>query len=269
MTTANNGAGQLSQDELAIRADALDALDTEQESIKTPKMYRLSLIPAVLVIVAIPLIYLVAIAGVAWGVYWYAIYGGEILWTGSSVVYVVVRFGPPIVGTILIFFLLKPVLARPSEVTKPHILVRDSHPFLFDFVERLCAQVGAPVPHRIVVNLDVNASASFAYGLSSLFSGKLALSIGLPLVSTMRLREFTGVLAHELGHFSQGAGMRFYYLTAMMNQWFQRVVYERDSWDEWLARWSLQGTWMNIVVLRGGSGKLNRVDKWNFCLNAA
>lgn len=52
------------------------------------------------------------------------------------------------------------------------------------------------------------------------------------------MRQFGGVLAHEFGHFSQGAGMRLSWLIRTMNYWFARLVYERDSWDEWLESWS-------------------------------
>ncbi len=55
--------------------------------------------------------------------------------------------------------------------------------------------------------MDVNASAGLRRGLLSLFSHDLVLTIGLPLVQGLSLREFTAVLAHEFGHFRQGGGM--------------------------------------------------------------
>jgi hypothetical protein len=42
------------------------------------------------------------------------------------------------------------------------------------------------------------------------------------------------VLAHELGHFAQGAGMGLTYVVRSINHWFARVCYERDRWDEGL-----------------------------------
>ncbi len=101
---------------------------------------------------------------------------------------------------------------------------------------RLCEIVRAPVPKSIRVNTQVNASASFRLGMLSLLRNDLTLTIGLPLVGGMSLRELTGVLAHEFGHFSQGAGMRAYYIIATINGWFFRAAYERDSWDEYLHK---------------------------------
>ena len=66
----------------------------------------------------------------------------------------------------------------------------------------------------------------------------LVLTIGLPLAAGLNLRQLAGVLAHEFGHFSQGAAMRFSYIIKTVNAWFARVVYERDAWDERLERWS-------------------------------
>ena len=50
----------------------------------------------------------------------------------------------------------------------------------------------------------------------------------------LTVTQFAGVLAHELGHFRQGMGMRLTYLVRRVNAWFARVVHERDVWDEWL-----------------------------------
>ena len=63
----------------------------------------------------------------------------------------------------------------------------------------------------------------------------LVLTIGMPLAAGLSLEQFVGVLAHEFGHFSQGVGMRLTYVVRSINLWFLRVVYQRDSWDVWLA----------------------------------
>jgi len=74
-----------------------------------------------------------------------------------------------------------------------------------------------------------------------MFGNDLTLTIGMPLVAGLPMQHFAGVLAHELGHFSQGGGMRLTYLVRSVNAWFARVVYERDAWDEKLVEWSETG----------------------------
>jgi hypothetical protein len=105
-------------------------------------------------------------------------------------------------------------------------------------VERLCTSVGAPAPSEIHLMCEVNASASFRRGMTSMAGNDLVLTIGLPLVAGQDLRQFTGVLAHEFGHFAQGAGMRANYLIRTVSHWFARVVHQRDAWDDRLVAWS-------------------------------
>ena len=138
-----------------LRAEALAALQAANpRSIRAPLLYRLSLIPAALIILALPLVYLIIVAGVAWWVYWYPVHGYTFTLSEFSFWHFVARFGPPVAGSILVIFLLKPIFARPSKPTRPHSLTKDKHPFLFDFVRSLCQQVKAPVPHQINVSLE-------------------------------------------------------------------------------------------------------------------
>jgi Zn-dependent protease with chaperone function len=64
----------------------------------------------------------------------------------------------------------------------------------------------------------------------------MVLTIGLPLVGGLTIPQLAGVIAHELGHFSQGAGTKVSFFVRSMNAWFYRIVYERDDWDEKLVR---------------------------------
>jgi Zn-dependent protease with chaperone function len=95
--------------------------------------------------------------------------------------------------------------------------------------------VGAPMPKRIDLDCNLNAAAGFRRGALSLFGQDLVLLIGLPLVANLNLREFAGVIAHEFGHFTQGFAMRLSYVIRRVNDWFARVVYQRDALDQWLA----------------------------------
>jgi hypothetical protein len=113
-------------------------------------------------------------------------------------------------------------------------------------IQEICGQVHAPMPKRVSVDCDVNASAGLMRGV---FRRDLELTIGLPLAAGFTIRQLSGVLAHEFGHFAQGGGMRLTVIVRSINGWFARVVYERDQWDEWLARVSQQGDWRLVAVL--------------------
>lgn len=107
--------------------------------------------------------------------------------------------------------------------------------------------LNAPRPAAVCVNLDVNAHASFM-GWKGLLLGRLQLTIGLPLAAAFTLPQMTGVLAHELGHFSQSAGLRSYFLIVKTREWLLQVAHKRDNWDVWIERHRRAGKWVVIVV---------------------
>ena len=154
-------------------------------------------------------------------------------------------------GGILIFFLVKPFFAAKAKRPEPITLDPEQEPLLFAFVQKVCGLVGAPAPCRIVVDCEVNASASLRRGL---WSKDLVLTIGLPLATGLEMRQFAGVLAHEFGHFAQGAGMRLTYIIRKINFWFARVVYERDEWDLKLEQYAKGGDWRVLIVLHTARG---------------
>jgi hypothetical protein len=210
--------------------------------LRSSLLYRLGLLLVAIVMVILPLVYLAIIALVVYGVYYHAINHTGVFTAVRGVRTVMMAFlvyvAPMIVGGIVVFFMFKPLFARPARRGQPLSLGPDAEPFLFAFVDRVCEAVGAPRPKQIDIDCDVNASASFRKGLLSFLGNDLVLTIGMPLAGGLTLQQFAGVLAHEFGHFSQAAGMRLTYLIRSISAWFTRVVYERDEWDETLVRWS-------------------------------
>jgi Zn-dependent protease with chaperone function len=208
--------------------------------VTTTTGYKLGILAATGVMLLLPVLYLIMIGMVVAVVYWHLTSNYHIMGAARNGKAMVAAFMiyllPALLGATMILFMVKPLFARPSGNQRKRYLTPESEPLLFAFVERICQAVGAPFPRRIDVDCNVNASASFRRGLLSMFSGSdLVLTIGMPLVAGMTMRQFAGVLAHEFGHFSQGAGMRLSYLVRVISFWFTRVVHERDAWDEWLA----------------------------------
>ncbi len=155
----------------------------------------------------------------------------------------------PVTGAIVTFFLFKPLLATAPK--KPGLRRLDpcTEPVLFEFVQRLCWAVGSRAPSEIYIDMQVNASASLHRGWLGFLTGRLALTIGLPLAAGLTLRQFSGVLAHEFGHFSQQAGLRLYFLIGTIRLWFARVAYERDAWDDQLDQMRIHSGWRTQLIL--------------------
>lgn len=219
---------------------------------RTTPGYRAALVLVAVLMVLLPLVYFSIIGLVGYGTYWFAVNNTGILSTRVSgrgyIGLLVAYFGPIIGGLLLIGFLIKPLFARRAGNDRPLTLRRADEPRLFGFVDLLCDMVGAPRPREIAIDCQVNASAGLRRGWLSLLGGDLRLTIGLPLAAGLDVRQFAGVLAHEFGHFSQGAGMRLTYVIRSINYWFVRVVYERDAWDATLDDWCREGDFRTMLL---------------------
>lgn len=249
-----------SQASSAGSARARSPLDDFTGAVYRPSMsvfYQLGLIFVAIGMALLPVIYLGLVALATYGVYYHAthnfsrIMGGVGGHSSRVMLFKLVLYaGPIFAGSVLVFFMFKPLFAKRGPQPQPYALNPDSEPLLFAFIHKICALVGAPAPERIDLNCELNASAGFRRGVRSLFANDLVLTIGMPLVGGLTMREFAGVMAHEFGHFTQGVGMRLTYIIRRINFWFARVVYERDQWDLALDTWAaeVEDGWVSIVV---------------------
>jgi Zn-dependent protease with chaperone function len=211
--------------------------------------YRGGLTVIAIAMLLLPLLYLSVVVGAAAFVWWHITANTWLLEGGASQWRLLGYAAPAVIGVALVFFMVKPILARPTRRRDPVPVSAEQEPALFAFIEQICGQVRAPIPRRVQVDCQVNASAGFMPGRLRLLKRDLVLTIGLPLVAGLSIRELGGVLAHEFGHFAQGTGMRLTALVRGIDGWFARVVYERDHWDEKLETWSKNWDWRAAVIL--------------------
>ena len=214
--------------------------------------YKLGLLAVAAANLLLPLLYFGLIFLVAHAIYWNARYNLP----GRGPMGFVIYFGAYILGFITLVFLIKPLFARDPKASSPLNLKRSSEPFLYEYVEAICDAVNAPAPNSIRLICEPNAAASFSRGLMGLVTGQMTLTIGLPLAAGMSVRQLTGVLAHEFGHFSQGGGMRLCYIVRVINFWLLKIVFLRDSWDEALERYSQNGDWRFRFILYAARGSI-------------
>lgn len=201
---------------------------------RRPVRYNLGTAAVAAAMVLLPLLYVGLLAALAWLVATHAVRGLAIFDSGVGRVQLALYLGPLLVGSITWLFLIKPLFSRAPDRPDRVVLDPRNEPELYAHVYHLADLLRAPRPREIRVNCDVNASAAFRRGVFSFFGNDLVLTIGTPLLAGMSLRQLTGVLAHELGHFAQGGAMRVSYVIRAVNWWFARVVYQRDRLDEWL-----------------------------------
>ena len=192
-------------------ANLLQALNG---SIKRPRVsifYQLGMFVVTGAMILLPLIYIALIGLTGWGVYWYATRaggalfgGGNFTHSGRGMILLLFLYACPLfIGVVMVLFMIKPLFAGRPARAQPYALNPGAEPLLYEFIAKVCTLVGAPFPKRIDLDCQLNASAGFRRGWLSLFGNDLVLTIGLPLVAGMNMREFAGVQAHEFGHFTQ------------------------------------------------------------------
>lgn len=223
-----------------IRQLLLRAVDEAIDPIPISIGYRCGIVLIGCAMLMLPLLYAALLLLLAHTIYWHAAYIAELsnlkLKVPLDGISNLAILGSLVLLPVVLLFLIKPLFYRdPKEKGTPQRLKESAEPFLFEYITAVCDSVGAPVPTSIRVNCEVNASASLRRGFASLFSDDLTLTIGLPLVAGMTVRELTGVLAHEFGHFAQTAGLRASFVTSNINYWFWRATFKRDGWDEQLS----------------------------------
>lgn len=201
--------------------------------------YRCAALIVAAFMVLLPLVYVALVVLFGYALYWHATVNiaifSQVRGSGAGKGAAFVYLAPLVIGGVLILFMVKPLFARPPKRQKEVEVAFTDEPILHSFVQRLCEAVNAPQPALIEVNCEVNAGAFYRNGWWGFLTNNLGLQIGLPLLALLDMRQLAGVLAHELGHFSQGGGMRLSYIIRSVNMWFYRVIYERDEWDEWLS----------------------------------
>lgn len=234
---------------VAARPGVLESFEGTFERPSLSPLYRLGLLGSAVVMLLLPVLYVALILGVVWLVAWHLDANVGMLLGNSSIYVLLLYLTPAVAGGVTVLFMAKPLFARPPKPPEPMKLDPTEEPLLFAFVEKITELTGAAKPSEIHVDCQVNASASFRRGMLSFLSNDLVLTIGLPLVAGFRTDQLAGVLAHEFGHFAQGAGMRLTYVVRTINAWFYRVVYVRDRWDLTLERTAAEADFRLAIVL--------------------
>src|SRR5262245_26178651 len=90
--------------------------------------------------VLLPLIYVSVIAAAGYGVFYHLANHAWLLeGRGNFMVRLICYLRPAVVGGVLVFFMWKPLLARPARVQTGIAIQRGDAPLLFDFVDRIRA----------------------------------------------------------------------------------------------------------------------------------
>jgi Zn-dependent protease with chaperone function len=224
---------------LELQGMILKGLEGRIDDVELTGKYHFGLFLVACVMIAMVVAYLLVVVGAAVFIGWYVKFGIDSLRstnaTGSAVFLFLLLLVPLIVAVFTFVALIGPLFGRFDRDERVRTLTPQSDPLLYAFVERIAAAVGAPAPSRIDVTTDVNASAGFRGGLFSASRNELVLTLGLSLVAGLNTRQLAGVLAHELGHFTQKSSIRLTTWMMRVSMWFSRAA-DSQYWDYRFSR---------------------------------
>ncbi|MCC7071498.1 MAG: M48 family metallopeptidase [Deltaproteobacteria bacterium] len=81
------------------------------------------------------------------------------------------------------------------------VVTRQSEPALFALIDRCASALGTRAPDEVRLDADINASARFD-------GRRTTMTLGLPLILSLSVRELACVIGHELRHFQQGTARK-------------------------------------------------------------
>ncbi|MFM7846806.1 MAG: hypothetical protein ACKPEY_21580, partial [Planctomycetota bacterium] len=114
---------------------------------RTSFRYRLGMTAAMMVMLLLPLLYLCFVAGITWLVWWHLsnnwVIFQHVRGRGAILAFLI-YLAPAVVGLITVVFMFKPLFARPAKQGRIRSLTAHGEPVLFEFVRRICDEVGRP-----------------------------------------------------------------------------------------------------------------------------
>jgi Zn-dependent protease with chaperone function len=203
------------------REAILGAFDSRMTPPPVPAGRKLLTLMVLGMLLVLPLFYLVALAALAFGLFWLATssYGQSL--------HPAVYWMAIMVGVLLLLCLIKPLVEPRRHLVKSYPLAAAKEPVLIEFVSKICDQIGAPPPAK------VEAECSTRLALDSRGGG--VLTIGLPLAAALSVEQLAGLIGGQVAHVRQGAGSGPTNLIRAVNGWLWRSIYEPGRFDAWLS----------------------------------
>lgn len=165
-------------------------------------------------------------------------------------------------------FLIKFLFARSIADESDCIEIKEhDQPQLFQSIRLLANQIGTPMPKKVFLCSDVNASVSYNSSFWSMFLPvRKNLRIGLGLVNSLNISELEAVIAHEFGHFSQRS-MKLGSWVYQVNKIIYDMLYNNDSYGSTLTKWGEASgvfqlfVWITVRIIKGIQWVLQQMYK--------
>ncbi|MEM7282514.1 MAG: M48 family metallopeptidase [Pseudomonadota bacterium] len=181
-------------------------------------------------IALLPIGYGFTVAGVIGLALWYGISAPALddpSGLGVSVFYVL----PLLLLLVTVVVICRPFFSSTQKQERPYSLSPEKEPLLYALVHEICERGDLQVPAEVRLNCRVGLSVGPKTGWSGFAQKESVLTIGLPLIAGLTIRQFAGALAHELGHYRGIKDPRVLFFIYRVNRWLYQCGYEKDELD--------------------------------------
>lgn len=141
---------------------------------------------------------------------------------------------PPL--TVVLLLLAKPLLSLRSRPYRGILIHDEQEPDLCMFVADVCERLAVPSPAEIRFNNDV-AIVVHHRGLMGFWRNEYVLTIGVPLLASLKTNQLAALLAREMLCFRNRQAPRAAFLLMAVNRWLHVALHREDSFDLALKRW--------------------------------
>ncbi|RFM34388.1 M48 family metallopeptidase [Chitinophaga silvisoli] len=165
-----------------------------------------------------------------------------------SILLFITGLGIIFMGMMQVLFLIKFLFTRQQQDLSLRIpITREEQPALFDCLHQIARATKTRFPKKVYLAPGVNAAVIYPVRFMNMFwpVGK-NLEIGLGLVNSLNVSEFTMAIAHEFGHFSQRS-MKLASYVYTVNRMIYNMLYENQSWHKTMS-W-ISGRWIVFALL--------------------
>lgn len=165
-----------------------------------------------------------------------------------SILLIAAGLGIIFMGLMQVLFLIKFLFTRQQQDLTLRIpITRKEQPVLFDCLQKIARATKTRFPKKVYLSPGVNAAVIYPVRFMNMFwpVGK-KLEIGLGLVNSLNISEFSMAIAHEFGHFSQRS-MKLASYVYTVNRMIYNMLYENQSWHKTMS-W-ISGRWIVFALL--------------------
>jgi heat shock protein HtpX len=107
-------------------------------------------------------------------------------------------------GVVVAGIMLWSLVPRRDKFQAPGLLLNpNSHPDLFEEIEKIAQSLKEPLPREVYLIGASNAWVADRGGLIG-FGSRRVMALGLPLLSALTVSQFRAILAHEFAHYYGG-----------------------------------------------------------------